>query len=106
MARTIYDVTRRTERPLNRDLVACDPGQLRTLSVPIQRGQGILRFGSFIDADGNRATIAPQVEGILAATVNSDFPDPDDSLSGQIAILHYWTLSLAGGAGGESIFRF
>jgi hypothetical protein len=38
--------------------------------------------------DGNRATIATQVEGVLAAGVDSDFPDPPDthSLSGQIAI--------------------
>jgi hypothetical protein len=71
---------------LNRDLVACDPGQLQTLCVSIQRNQGVLRFGSFIDADGNRALIATQVEGVLAATVDSDFPPDPDSLSGQIAI--------------------
>jgi hypothetical protein len=67
-------------------LVACDPGQLQTLCVPIQRNQGMLEYGSFIDADGNRALIATQVEGVLATTVDSDFPEPPDSLSGRIAI--------------------
>ncbi|MBV8275733.1 MAG: hypothetical protein JO170_10820 [Verrucomicrobia bacterium] len=67
-------------------LVACDPGQLQTLCVPIQRNQRVLGFGSLIDADGNRAKIATQVEGVLAATVDSDFRDPPDSLSGKIVI--------------------
>jgi hypothetical protein len=46
----------------------------------------VLPFGSFIDVDGNRAAVATQVEGVLAATVDSDFLDSPDSLSGQIAI--------------------
>ena len=39
-----------------------------------------------VDIDGQRAAIASQVAGVLAAVVNSDFPDPPDSLSGRIAI--------------------
>ena len=46
----------------------------------------MLEAGSFIDLDGNRALIASQVEGVLAAPVDSDFPDPPDDLSGRIAI--------------------
>src|SRR6516165_4869863 len=38
------------------------------------------------DLDGFRASIASQVEGVSAARVNSDFPDPRDELSGRIAI--------------------
>jgi hypothetical protein len=40
-----------------------------------------------IDADGNRALIASQVAGLLAATVNTDeLPEPPWELSGRIAI--------------------
>ena len=71
---------------LRRQLIACDPAGLKTLAVPIQRNQGVLEAGTFIDLDGNRALIASQVEGVLAAVVNSDFPGPPNDLSGRIAI--------------------
>ena len=40
----------------------------------------------FIDLDGNRASIASRVAGVLAAVANTDFPDPPDEFSGRIAI--------------------
>jgi len=46
----------------------------------------VLEAGTFIDLDGNRASIASQVAGVLAAVVNMDFPDPPESLSSRIAI--------------------
>jgi hypothetical protein len=62
--------------------------QAINLSVPIQRGQGVLEAGTFIDSGGQRAVIASQVEGVLAAGVDSDFPDPADghTFNGRIAI--------------------
>jgi hypothetical protein len=84
MARQV--ITYSPGHDLRRQLVACDPAGLKTLSVPIQRNQGVLEPGTFIDIDGQRAVIASQVEGVLAAVVDSDFPDPPDSLSGRIAV--------------------
>jgi hypothetical protein len=88
MALILAGIPEASQREFRKQLIGADPGPLRTFSVPIQRGQGVLRFGSFVDADGNRATVATQVEGILAATVDSDFPDPADghSFNGLIAI--------------------
>jgi hypothetical protein len=71
---------------LRRQLIASDPAGLKTLSVPIQRNQGVLEAGTFIDSGGQRALIASQVEGVLSAVVDSDFPDPPESLSGRFAI--------------------
>ena len=45
-----------------------------------------LKPGTFIDVDGKRAVIGTQVEGVLAARVDSDFPEPPEELSGRIAI--------------------
>ena len=86
MPRILADIPGASERVFRKQLIGADPGPLRTLSVPIGRGQGVLKFGTFIDSGGNRATIATQVEGVLASTVDSDFPDPPDDLSGRIAI--------------------
>lgn len=72
--------------PEAESLVACDPSQVQTLCVPIQRGQGLLKYGSLVDGDGNRAMIATQVEGVLAAAVNTDeLPEPPYDLSGRVA---------------------
>jgi len=71
---------------LRRQLIGADPGPLRTLSVPLARGQGTLEAGCLVDSAGQRAVIASQVEGVLAAPVNTDFPDPPNDLSGRIAV--------------------
>jgi hypothetical protein len=71
---------------LRRQLIAADPAGLKTLAVSIARGQGTLEAGTFIDLDGDRALIASQVEGVLSAVVDSDFPDPPDSLSGRFVM--------------------
>jgi hypothetical protein len=86
MARVLAGIPTASDREFRKQLVGADPGPLQTLCVAIQPGQGILRFGSFIDAGGNGAVIATQVESVLSATVDSALPDPRDSLSGQIAI--------------------
>jgi hypothetical protein len=41
MARILY-LANETQYPLMPELIACDPGQLQTLCVPIQRNQGTL----------------------------------------------------------------
>jgi hypothetical protein len=77
MARTIYDLTKRTEHVLNRDLIACDPSGLHTSAIPVRAAQGRLLFGSFLTEDGDRALVPNQVEGLLATSINSD-AQPED----------------------------
>jgi hypothetical protein len=51
-------LTLSAERETLKQLVACDPSGLHSLSVPIQPNQGLLKFGAFIGSDGTRAAIA------------------------------------------------
>jgi hypothetical protein len=73
MARQI--ITYSPGHDLRRQLIACDPSGLKALSVSVQRNQGVLEAGSFITLDGQRALVASQVEGVLAALLTqTPFP--------------------------------
>jgi hypothetical protein len=83
---------------LRRQLIAADPAGLKTLAVSIARNQGVLEAGTFIDSGGQRALIASQVEGFLAAVVDSDFPDPAGVAQWSVRNLHFRSFYLAAGA--------
>jgi len=60
------------QRESLRQLVAADPASLATLGIPVRANQGILRFGTFMTIDGDRALTAGQAAGVLAFSVDSD----------------------------------
>jgi hypothetical protein len=86
MARQIISYT--AHRNVLEELVACDPRSLETVSLPIQSNQGRLEAGTFIDVDGNRATVATQVEAVLASWLDTDDASvmaPYTQANGQLA---------------------
>lgn len=66
-----------SEHPLNRELIACDPTGLTTLTIPLQPGQGVLLLGTLIVLDGTRALLPAHAAGVLAMTVDTDGMPPD-----------------------------
>ena len=60
------------ERPFSRQLVACDPSGLKTLTINIQPNQGTVLLGSFMTLSGDRALTTGQAAGVLSMTINTD----------------------------------
>jgi hypothetical protein len=50
------------ERESLRQLVAADPASLATLAIQLKANQGILRFGTFMTVDGDRALTSTQAQ--------------------------------------------
>jgi hypothetical protein len=60
-------------RPLStRQLTACDPTGLTTLTIPLQPNQGVLLLGTLIRPDGTRALLPARAAGDLFMTVDTD----------------------------------
>jgi len=60
------------QRESLRQLIAADPAALATLAIRLKANQGLLRFGTFMTVDGDRALTAGQAAGVLAFSVDSD----------------------------------
>ena len=70
-----------SERESLRQLVACDPTGLTTLTIPLQPDQGVLLFGSLVALDGTRALLPSHAAGVLSMTVNTDGMPPDRAVA-------------------------
>jgi hypothetical protein len=65
------------QRPFSRELVACDPTGLTTLTIPLQPDQGVLLLGILIVLGGTRALLPAHAAGVLSMTVDTDGMPPD-----------------------------
>ena len=66
------------QRESLRQLIAADPASLATLAIRLRANQGLLRFGTLMTVDGDRALTAGQAAGVLAFSVNSDLWEDGD----------------------------